>query len=1060
MSFMKDKQGTITTFLLPAVMLFGVFSPAHAQTAGFGALTGTLTDSSGAVVPLASIVVKSDETGDQRSAITNGDGIYFTPFLQPGDYELTASKTGFATVVRKGLTLHVGQTLTIDFQLPLQAAKETVTVTGQTPIVDVEKTEVSQVVSENLVENLPLVGRQWQNFVLLTPGVSPDGGSVSFRGISSLYNNNMVDGANNNQAFFSTPRGGSTAPYVYSLDSIQEFQVGTSNYSAEFGQAAGGIVNAITKSGGNAVHGDLFYYLRYPSLNALDPVSKAAGITTQPVHQQQQFGGSVGGALIKDKLFYFFTYDGSRKVFPISFTSTAKFPLPCPTPITAAQCSAANGYLEGLTGSFPREAVQDLAFGKLDYHLNQSNRLTASFDFDDFHSPDSFLQASLVNNSVSANGPAVTHDRFLVTNWDSTLRPNMVNNLRFQWGVDDEVQGVNSAGPGVTIAGVMAYGPPPPLPRPSFPDEHRWQIADTLSIVKGRHAIKFGVDVNLVHDVLINLFQGEGVYSYTGAPAVAFANWVADVYDVNLGDGKTGKHYTSFTQATDPITHVGKDDFWDKNYAGFVEDTWRVLPNLTLNLGARYEIQDVPSSPRPNTNTPLLAALTTHINTDSNNFGPRIGLAWQPAQKTVVRLGYGMFYGNTTDSTFYALRVENGIYQQQYNCPPASACAPTFPNLIFTPPGATPTAPFPGAVTPQVVNTNPPLGALATHGLANDFVNPLVHEGELTIERQLSGGFSLSASYVFTRALHLPVFVDSNLAPATTTKNYAILNSSGGLVQSITEPFYTQRLNPQTGIIATGYSVVNSWYNGLLVTVRRPLSHGIEVLANYTFSKSLDDGAVQGNVGTFSGTDVILNPANIKQENGLSEDNQANRFTGSVVWDPFRNFKSTPARWLLRGWVFSSVITEASGQPVQANISGFPSNGVDGGLTGGEINNSAAPAGGRAPQFGRDVFTGPQLHNVDFRVMRELAIRERFKVQFLAEAFNVFNETNLNLNGNTATTAFNYVAVGGKGCSASAYSGTNGCLIPSPTFMAPSSGTSTNTLYGPRQLQFSAKIVF
>ena len=170
-------------------------------------------------------------------------------------------------------------------------------------------------------------------------------------------------------------------------------------------------------------------------------------------------------------------------------------------------------------------------------------------------------------------------------------------------------------------------------PVPRFPDEHRWQFADTLSVVKGRHAIKFGFDVNLVHDVLINLFQGEGVYSYTGAPAVAFANWVADDYDVNLGDGRTGKHYTSFTQATDPITHVGRDDFWDKNIAGFVEDSWRVLPNLTVNLGLRYEIQDVPSSPHPNTNTPLLAALTSHINTDSNNFGPRIEIAWQPFQK-------------------------------------------------------------------------------------------------------------------------------------------------------------------------------------------------------------------------------------------------------------------------------------------------------------------------------------------------------------------------------------------------------------------------------------------
>ena len=964
-SCMRNITGSIATTLLPVAMLLGVLSfQASAQTAGAGALTGTLTDASGAVAPAVTVVVRSRQTGSERSVTTNNDGIYFAAFLQPGGYDLAASKPGFATIVRKGLTVQVGQTLTIDFQLPIQARKETITVTSDAPVVDQEKRDVSQVISAGLIENLPLVGRRWDNFVLLTPAVTTDGNSVSFRGISSLYNNNSVDGANNDQAFFSTARGGSTAPYVYSLDSIREFQVSAGDYSAEFGQAAGGVVNAVTKSGGNAIHGDLFYFLRYPSLNALDPVTKAAGIYAQPVHQQQQFGGSVGGALIKDKLFYFLTYDGSRKVFPINFTSTAQFPLPCPKAVTGAECGAANGYLKSLTGSYPREAVQDLAFGKIDYEINRSNRVSASFDFDDFHSPDSFLQASLVNNSVSANGPAVTHDRFLVTNWDSTVRSGMVNDLRFQWGVDNEIQGTNSGGPGVTIAGVMAYGPPPPLPRPSFPDERRWQFNDTLSVISGRHALKFGVDVNLIHDVLINLFQGEGVYNYSGAPAVAFGNWVADVYGVNLGDGLTGKHYTSFTQATDPITHVGKDDFCDKDYAAFFEDTWRLRPNLTLNLGLRYEIQTIPQPPQPNTNTPLLAALTSRINTDSNNFGPRIGISWEPMPKTVVRAGYGMFYGKTTNSTFYALRVENGIYQQQFNCPPKSGCAPLFPNLIFTPPGPAPAALYPGTLTPQVINTNPPLGVLARHGLTSDFVNPLVHEGELTVERELPGGLSLSAGYLFSRALHLPVFTDANLAPATTTQTYAILNSSGGLTQTITEPFYTQRLDPRTGIIATGASVVNAWYNGLLVTLRRPLRRGVELLANYTFSKSIDDGAVQGLFGTFSGTDVILDPANIKQENGLSELNQAHRFTGAVVWDPFRDMQRAPARWLLKGFVFSTVITEASGQPVQANVSGFPSNGVDGGLTGGEINNSAAPAGGRAPQFGRDVFTGPELHNV------------------------------------------------------------------------------------------------
>ncbi|MBV9746494.1 MAG: carboxypeptidase regulatory-like domain-containing protein, partial [Acidobacteriia bacterium] len=280
-------RSIIQASLLIVPLLASFPRPAFSQVAGASTLAGTVTDASGAIVPEARITIRNEDTDAEREVLTNSAGIYVAAFLQPGHYEVSVAKPGFGTAVRKGLTLQVGQVLTIDLVLSLAATKEEVAVTAETPVLDVEKTEVSQVVSENMVDNLPLVGRRWDNFVLLTPGVTTDGNSVSFRGISSLYNNNSVDGANNNQAFFSTPRGGSTAPYVYSLDSIQEFQVSPSNYGAEFGQAAGGIVNAITRSGSNTVHGDLFYYLRYPTLNALDPVAKAGGIDTQPVHQQQ-----------------------------------------------------------------------------------------------------------------------------------------------------------------------------------------------------------------------------------------------------------------------------------------------------------------------------------------------------------------------------------------------------------------------------------------------------------------------------------------------------------------------------------------------------------------------------------------------------------------------------------------------------------------------------------------------------------------------------------------------------------------------------------------------------
>ena len=684
--------------LVSSVLLFGLAACAPAQTAGSGAITGTITDPAGAVVPGATVVVHNDDTGVDRSLDTNGAGVYSAAFLQPGNYEITASKTGFSKVEQKGIVVEVGRSLTIDFSLIVQAGAATVTVTDASPVVDSEKTEYSQEMTQDLVQNLPIVGRRWDNFVLGTAGVTSDGGLVSYRGISGLYNENLVDGANNNQAFFSEARGRSTAPYTYSLDSIQEFQVSTSNYSAELGQAAGGIINASTKSGTNALHGDLFYYLRYPALNALDPISKASGIYTQAIHQQQQFGASVGGPAIKDKLFYFFTYDGSRKVFPVSYTSTA-FPslsspnINCPAQLTAAQCSAANAYLRGNLGTFAREGVNDIGFGKLDYQLNSRNHLSAALDIEDYHAPNSYNTGTTINNSsVSQNGPAVTHTRAFVANYDFTVSNTMINNFRFQWGQDNEIITNNSPGPSVSVTNLTGYGMPNALPRPAFPDEHRLQFTDTLSWTKGKHTIKAGVDVNVIHELLINLFQGGGVYSYTGSNAVN--NWLYDVYGINIGDGQTGRHYSSFAQVDDPITHVGKDDFYNNDYAGFVEDTWKFRSNVTFNIGMRYEIQTIPQPPMPNDATPLTTAFTTKINTDSNNLAPRIGIAYSPFKDTVIRAGYGGFYAKTSNSTWYAVRVENGIYQQTFNCVPTTAAIScpslTFPNVIFTPPGGAP----------------------------------------------------------------------------------------------------------------------------------------------------------------------------------------------------------------------------------------------------------------------------------------------------------------------------------------------------------------------------------
>jgi hypothetical protein len=333
-----------------------------------------------------------------------------------------------------------------------------------------------------------------------------------------------------------------------------------------------------------------------------------------------------------------------------------------------------------------------------------------------------------------------------------------------------------------------------------------------------------------------------------------------------------------------------------------------------------------------------------------------------------------------------------------------------------------------------------------------DFVNPLVHEGEVNFEHQLPGNMSISASYVFSRALRLPMFIDTNLQPATASKSYDITSTSGVTQSSLTSPFYTTRIDP-TGPILTGFSDVNSWYNSMVITLRKRYSKGLEFTLNYTLSKATDGGQVPGQFGTFNGTDSAFDPKNRKLEYALSDLNQTHRTVGSVVWAPqFAKKITNPAtRYLLDGWNFSTIVAVATGQPVTGIISGFASGAPDGGITGGLVNNSGTGNGGRVPNFARNAFLGPGFANVDFRIGRQFAIRERLKLSLVGEAFNVFNFTNFYSVNNTQ---YNFSAAGSGACAGH----TNGCLVANPAFFAPL--TSNNNLSGARQLQISGRITF
>jgi hypothetical protein len=1132
-----------------AVLAFSLGSvPAFSQTSGVGNISGDVTDSTGAQVPNATVTIINNDTGVTRETRGNDHGEYQVPFLQPGHYEVIITAPGFSKVDRKNLIVNVGQILSVDATLTAGNVSTEVQVTSDSPILDTDKTDVSQVIGQNLISSLPVNTRNWSAFVLNTPNVTPDGGSglVSFHGISGLYNQNYVDGANNNQMLFSEARGrASGAPYVYSIDSIKEFQAQTSNYSVEFGQAAGGQVNAITKSGTNQIHGDLFYYLRYPTLNALDPETKytalfntsntaaAQFLLTQPVHQQQQYGGSVGGPIIKDRLFYFFTYDGFRKVGKALYYNTNTIsntdagtitssnvisPVQCANNgvlaadkvhatqyyITSAQCQAAINFVNtNAFGAPSRLQKQDLFFPRIDWHISKRNDMFVDFNRANYGSSYGYNQANTVSGgSPSQNGPTTYHERFLVAGLTTQLSDRTVNQVHFQLGRDLETAGQYAPGPSVAI-GAFTYGMPNALPRVAEPDEKRFQLTDVVSTTHGRHTFKFGGDVNIVHEVMINLFQGGGVYAYSGSTNAAnFSNYTADVFHGAPGntDPYAGYHFTSLVQTTDilnPPNQAGKDDFYMKMFDGFAEDSWKLTRNLTMNAGIRYDIQITPAPVKNNT----LNALSTYYSStikNTNRISPRVGFAWTPHEGTVIRAGYGIFSGLNQGSTYYAMRVENGVVQVNYNytgCAstcglntPAAVAATVgiqFPNLPFTPPGPDISGQLrPSGAPAPVVGGSQNQGSQSFHGLDPNFVPPYAQEFNFGFEQALPGKMSLTANYVGTRGMRLPVFLDANLRGQTPhgTATYNVYSAPGVVSQQITTPVYlvSDRIVPTLQGYNTGFSIANTWYNGLGVTVRRPFANGLEVLMNYTWSHATDTGQVGGANGTFYGGDTPLDPNNLKRDNGNSDIDIRNRFVMSFVYQPRLFMNSKWVKQIVDGFQFAGADTASGGQPIFLGMSGTVysggagSYGSGGNIYGGAISSSSGVATtGRPPQIGRNSIYAPGFNNLDLRVTRDVPIHDQMKLSFSANAYNLLNHriiTGVNstqsqflASGATTTpiAGTTYTCSAGSIPSGSTL---RGCIIP---FVGSSAinnfgaqSSTSNSLYGARQMEFIARFTF
>ena len=1069
-------------FMMCAVVVLGLSIPLFSQSTTDGAIAGTVMDATGAVIPNATVVVRNNGTNAEQTVTSDSAGYFRVMQLQPAEYTVTITATGFAPFKAAGVVVQIGSVAELAPHLNVgSAAEHVVEVTGEAAVINTSSADFAPVLNQAAISNLPINGNRWSSFAVLTPGVVNNlsgFGLVSFRGISPTLNTNSIDGANNMQAFFSEERGRTRAGYSSAKVAIQEFQVNTSNYTAEYGGAAGGVVNTVTKSGGNNLHGEFYFQDRDNAWGSMNPFTT---ITTQdspgvfvshpykPKDWRKIWGMGIGGPIIKDKLFFFFAYDQFKRNFPgtgVASNPGSFFATPSSSTLstlaqrvygasnagTIAQATTLynNGLADLITtiGPTPRTGDQTLFFPKIDWQINQKNRFSLSVNRMRWNSP-----AGMQTQATNTYGIRSFGNDFAKTTWgvaklNSFFTPTIANEFRAQWGHEFQAQtpqiptayeqkylmtNPNFAGwtnplgapPDVYVSNGWDIGTYYGYPRWKYPDEYRTQFADTVTWSHGKHLFKFGGDYNHVNDLSQNIFRGFGAYSYT-----SLLNYFSDLYKPNQctatvsGKTVTGLPcYSSFQQGIGPLQF----EFNTNDYAFFFQDDFRVLPRLTLSLGARYEYEQLPS-PFSNLVNPQIPQ-TSSLPSDKNNIGPRVGFAWDVfgAGKTSLRGGYGMYYGRLINATIYqgltATGSPNGQLAYYFS---QTQGGPTFPQVYSAPPtGATASKPAAAFFDPH-------------------FQMPQIHQYDLTFEQDLGWNTVLSLSYLGSTGHSLPGFVDTNLAPSTATTTYTIVdaNNQGPIPNGTkwTTPIYTARLNSMClpgspsscgyGAITDIVSAVNSNYNAFAFQLNHRMSRHVQFNTNVTWAHSIDQNQSDT---TGLGAPVPMYPGNYKFERATSDYNVPLRFVFHAVMESPWNVKGWSS-WLANGWQVAPMFQWQNGFPYSASISGSVTGGAASGVNG---------SGGRSgiDFLGRNTFRRPNTQIMDLKLSKIFKIRERYSLEFSGEGFNLFNHKNITGVYGTAYTL----------------SGTN--LTYQTGFGVPNSANS-NFVFNTRQVQLGLRLKF
>ena len=1036
-----------------------------AQDSATGSLRGTVLDSTRGRIAQATIVVVNMATGSRHAGTSDAEGNFVLDLL-PGDYTARVEAEGMSPEVSRQLHVDVGGTTELEFRLQIVAAQESVTVAGAPLAVETQPSAVSTLLDERAVNDFPLNGRRFSDLTLFSPGVTQDprgltsatNGDLSFGGIRGFQNTFLVDGSDYNNAFFAQARGRYRAPYQFSTEVVQEFRVSSNAYGAEQGRAGGAVVNVVTKSGSNHYHGTAFYYLRDSSMGAAN-----AFLAFKPHNRQQQVGGTMGGPIKQNKIFFFGGFDqhifrvpnvvefldGSSQLVPMAGSPGIAGDYET---TDQALVFAAAAHLSSLTGEYPAAQIGNSSYGKLDINLSARHQLTLRVNTTRYWGSNNvFLDPAspVTYDAISNNGEELVSTETANLALTSSLSMRWINYLRAQFSRDLQQSYSNTSDVLMKIPHILdGVGRSSMLPRQTR--EHRLHLAGKLSFEGSRHSVKFGGDALLttIYDFFPSQQSGEYLFyplkvnpftfepmeaGMQLTPLRAYAHEVPHYYLQNFGSA-----------ASNPDTN---------EYAAFAQDTIRVTNRLALNLGVRWDLQTFTTK---GLNANPLFPPAGKVPFLPYNFAPRAGLAYSLGNRRplVVRAGYGIFYVRIPQIYNSIVQTENGVSDSHLFLNNSDyydhQVFPSYPNPLVSCPLYAAHCALPAGFTQGVTHD--------VSAFASSFVTPRVQQASITLEKEVADRTTVSLSLLNVHGEHLIRALDVNL-PQPSALTYPLFDSTGSIfkdgyysVDSFATWQFTRALdcpwppciNPlgrpiaQLGAIDEFQSAASSYYSGATLSMNRRVARGTYARLSYTYARAIDDGQdalVAGQPAT------VENSYNPSTERGPSVTDQRHRLVAAVSAElrPFHRGHELLGRFF-NDWRISSVVNYGTGRPFNATVAGDPNQ------DGNDLND-------RLPGYSRNAFTGPDYATTDLRLTRSLRIRERYKINLVAESFNLFNRDNQRL------------AITSNGMIASAstfvqnYVSTN--VAPYPGYyQLPTNFMKPNAAYAPRQVQLAVKFIF